>query len=83
MTQSLVQNAHHIEGLDVMTLKQLEQKVNDLEQQMADLRDEIKPMRPLPDIQQTFGMFANGPDFDEIVRLGRENRQQDEVAEDK
>jgi hypothetical protein len=64
-----------------MTLEQLEQKVNDLARQVAELRREIKPLRPLPRVEDTFGMFADDPMFDEIVRLGREYR--DEInAED-
>ena len=59
-----------------MTLEQLEQKVNELERQLAELRREIKPLRPMTSVEDTFGMFANDPDFDEIVRLGREYRKQ-------
>jgi prefoldin subunit 5 len=44
-----------------MTLEQLEQRVNELERQVAELRGELKPLRP---------------DFEEIVRLGREYRDQ-------
>ncbi|MFH1919161.1 MAG: hypothetical protein ABIP48_04625 [Planctomycetota bacterium] len=60
----------------MMTLEQLEQRVHDLERQVAELRDELKPLRPLGSVQQTFGMFAADPEFDEIVRLGREYRKQ-------
>jgi len=59
-----------------MTLEQLEQRVQDLERQVALLRDELKPLRPLGSVQQTFGMFAGDPEFDEIVRLGRQYRKQ-------
>ena len=59
-----------------MTLEQLEQRVRDLEQQVAELRREIKPLGPLGSVAETFGMFANDPDFDEVVRLGREYRNQ-------
>lgn len=59
-----------------MTLEQLEQKVNELERQVAQLRQEIKPFRPMASLEDTFGMFADDPDFDEIVRLGREYREQ-------
>jgi hypothetical protein len=59
-----------------MTLEQLEQRVHDLERQVAELRDELKPLRPLGSVQETFGMFAGDPEFDEIVRLGREYRKQ-------
>jgi hypothetical protein len=59
-----------------MTLEQLEQKVNDLARQVAELRREIKPLRPLARVEDTFGMFADDPMFDEIVRLGREYRDE-------
>lgn len=59
-----------------MTLEQLEQRVNDLERQVAELRRGTKPLRPLKRVEETFGMFANDPEFDEIVRLGRQFRDQ-------
>ena len=59
-----------------MTLKQLEQRVTDLEQQVADLRRASAPLGPLKNVAATFGMFAGDPDFDEIVRCGREYREQ-------
>jgi hypothetical protein len=59
-----------------MTLEQLEQRVDDLERQVAELRNMVKPLRPLKSVQDTFGLFANDPEFDEIVRLGREYRNQ-------
>ena len=57
-----------------MTLEQLEQRVHDLERQVAELRGELRPLRPLSGVGETFGMFAADPEFDEIVRLGREYR---------
>ena len=60
----------------IMTLEQLEQRVHDLERQVAELRDELRPLRSLNNVGETFGMFAADPDFDEIVRLGREYRDQ-------
>ena len=59
-----------------MTLEQLEQRVHDLERQVAELRGELKPLRPMARVQETFGMFAEDPEFEEIVRLGREYRDQ-------
>ena len=59
-----------------MTLEQLERKVNELEQQVAELRSELKPLRPGGSPADTFGMFREDPLFDEIVRLGREYRDQ-------
>ncbi|ETX06839.1 MAG: hypothetical protein ETSY2_14680 [Candidatus Entotheonella gemina] len=65
-----------------MTLEQLEQKVNDLQRQVAELRRDIKPLRPLTHIEETFGMFADDPDFDEMVRLGRQYREQINAEDD-
>ena len=59
-----------------MTLEQLERKVNDLERQVAELRNELKPLRPVANMADTFGMFRDDPVFEEIVRLGREYRDQ-------
>lgn len=59
-----------------MTLEQLEQRVYELERQVAELRRELKPLAPLGSMQETFGMFAGDPSFDEIVRLGHEYREQ-------
>ena len=59
-----------------MTLEQLEQRVHDLERQIAELRGEFKPLQPMASVQETFGMFAEDPEFEEIVRLGREYRKQ-------
>jgi hypothetical protein len=59
-----------------MTIQQLEQRLNDLEQQVAELRREVMPLRPFTAVADTFGLFAADPDFDEVVRLGREYRDQ-------
>ena len=59
-----------------MTLEQLEQKVNELQRQVAELQRVIKPLHPLAHVEETFGMFADDPDFDEMIRLGRAYRDQ-------
>jgi hypothetical protein len=59
-----------------MTLEQLEQRVHDLERQVAELQGTLKPLRPLGSVQETLGMFASDPEFDVIVQLGREYRNQ-------
>jgi hypothetical protein len=59
-----------------MTLEQLEQRVLDLEKQVSALQRDIKPLRPLARVEDTYGMFADDPEFDEVVRLGREYREQ-------
>ncbi len=59
-----------------MTLQQLEERLTELERQVAALQRQVNPLRPLASVQGTFGLFANDPDFDEIVQLGREYREQ-------
>jgi hypothetical protein len=59
-----------------VTLQQLEQRLSKLERQVATLQREMTPLRPLANVQDTFGMFANDPEFDEIAQLGREYREQ-------
>ena len=54
----------------------LEQRVEELEQKVADLSRILRAMNPEKDWRRTFGIFANDPDFDEAVRLGREYREQ-------
>jgi hypothetical protein len=60
----------------MMTLEQLERRVDDLERQFAELRAALKPLRPLGSVPETFGMFGRDSEFEEIVRLGREYRNQ-------
>ena len=64
-----------------MTLEQLEQRVRDLEEQVAELRRELTPLRPMGGVKETIGVFAEAPEFDEIVRLGREYRNQANAEE--
>ena len=59
-----------------MTLEQLERRVNDLERQLAELRDRVAAPELPKSVQDTFGSIGDDPDFDEIVRLGREYRRQ-------
>ena len=59
-----------------MTIDQLEERLNNLERQVAQLRVESKAIRPMKRVEETFGMFADDTEFDEIVRLGREYRDQ-------
>lgn len=59
-----------------MTLDALERRVNELDRQVAELRNELRPLRPVGNPADTFGMFREDPLFDEIVRLGRGYRDQ-------
>ena len=64
-----------------MTLEQLETKVNDLERQVVQLQRALQSLRPLGRVEETFGMFADDPDLDEVLRLGREYRDQANTEE--
>lgn len=59
-----------------MTLEQLEIKVQQLEQRLTDIQRVLRPLSALPRVEDTFGMFSDDPDFDEVLRLGREYREQ-------
>jgi hypothetical protein len=59
-----------------MTLEQLEQRLIDLERKVAELQQAVRPLRPYSNMEATFGLFANDPDFDEIVRFGRDYRDE-------
>jgi hypothetical protein len=58
-----------------MTLEQLEKRVSDLEKKVAALeRLDVPPV--CTSVDDTFGMFSDDPDFEEVVRLGEEYRRQ-------
>jgi hypothetical protein len=59
-----------------MTLEQLEERVHNLERQVVELRGAARRLEPMGSVQDTFGMFAGDAEFDQIVRLGREYRDQ-------
>jgi hypothetical protein len=54
----------------------IEQRLTAVEQQLADLKRRL-PLRPDGKswVEQIAGTFKDDPDFDEIVRLGREFRK--------
>ncbi len=47
-----------------------------MERQVAELQRALKPLRPMSTVEDTFGMFAHDPEFDEVIQLGREYRDQ-------
>jgi len=61
----------------------LEQRVTELEKQMSQVLEKIES-RPLKPgwLSKTAGSFQNCPEFDEIVRLGREFRNEMNAIED-
>ena len=64
-------------SLPRMTKVQLEQRVRDLEGQVARLKAELEEIRgpQVPWWQKIAGSFADDPAFDEAMRLGREWRE--------
>lgn len=59
-----------------MSLSELEQRLAELEREVEDLKKKLEPPRLDKRWLETFGTFANDPGFDEMVRLGREWREQ-------
>jgi len=59
-----------------MTLEQLEIKVHQLEQRLSDIQRVLRPLSALPRVEDTFGMFADDSGFEEVLKLGREYREQ-------
>jgi hypothetical protein len=58
-----------------MTLEQLEERVNDLERQLTELRGDLASVGVKRTQDATFGMFGDDPELDEIARFGREYRR--------
>jgi hypothetical protein len=59
----------------------VEQRLVEVEREVADLKSEIGRLRSKPNwIDQISGSFRDDPEFDEILRLGREIREADRPA---
>ena len=56
--------------------KTLEQRVEELEKKVAELSAPPVGSKRKKDWRRTFGIFQDDPSFDEVVRLGREYREQ-------
>ena len=55
----------------------LEQRVTVIEKELRDLKRIVSGKKVEKDWRKTFGMSASDPGFDEMIRLGREIREQD------
>ena len=60
-----------------MTHQQLEQRVVELEQQLRSLAEQVRPLISNGNWRKTFGIFAEDEDFDDILRFGREYREEE------
>lgn len=56
----------------------IEERVATLEKELNDLKQLIQGTRVEKDWRKTFGLSANDPGFDEMIRLGREIREQEQ-----
>ena len=56
----------------------IEERVVFLEKELANLKHLIQDIRDTKDWRKTVGMSANDPGFDEMIRLGRAIRIQDQ-----
>jgi hypothetical protein len=59
----------------------IEKRVAILEQELTKLKHLIQGTRIKRDWRKTFGMSANDPGFDDMIRLGQEIRQQTQEDE--
>jgi hypothetical protein len=59
-----------------MAIEDLEQRIASLEREVYQLKLQLRNSGIPKNWESTVGMFANDPTFDEIVRLGREYRDQ-------
>lgn len=59
-----------------MSAADLEERVSRIEQRLSELERLSAHPEPVKDWESTIGMFANRASFKEIVRLGREYREQ-------
>lgn len=56
--------------------KTIEQRLENVERKLAKLKGEMKTLIPRPNwISDICGTFKDDPEFDELLRLGREFRE--------
>lgn len=61
----------------------VEQRLEQVEKEVADLKSHIKNLRRAPNwIDAITGTFKDDPEFDEILRLGKEIRDADRPSEE-
>ena len=61
----------------------VEQRLEQVEKELADLKSHVKNLRPASNwIDAITGTFKDDPEFDEILRLGKEIRDADRPSEE-
>ena len=62
--------------------KTIEQRLEHVERELTELKGEIKTLIPRPNwISAISGTFKDDPEFDEVLRLGKELREADRPVE--
>jgi len=56
----------------------IEERVATLEKELKDLKQLLQGTRVEKDWRKTFGLSADDPGFDEMIRLGRDIREQEQ-----
>jgi hypothetical protein len=60
----------------------IEKRLEAVERELAALRDEVKGLKPSPNwISTITGSFKDDPEFDEVLRLGKELRDAEQPVE--
>jgi hypothetical protein len=60
----------------------VEERLENLEKELAELKGEVKSLIPRPNwISAICGTFKDDPEFDEILRLGKEFRDANQPKE--
>ena len=61
----------------------IEQRLAQVEKELSDLKDYVKNLNPSGNwIDAISGTFREDPEFDEILRLGKEIRDADKAADE-
>ncbi len=62
--------------------KTIEQRLETVERDLAALKGEVKTLKPDPNwISAICGTFVGDPEFEEVLRLGKELRDADQPTE--
>ena len=61
----------------------IEQRLTSVERELAELKGEVKTLKPESNwITSICGSFKDDPEFDEVLRLGKEIRDAEQPAKD-
>ena len=63
--------------------RNIEERLAQVEKELAELKDDVKTLKGLGNwIDAISGSFKDDPEFDEILRLGKEIRDADKRADE-